>query len=378
MLITQPSIMWIHGGIFGRVSDACYWFSVLFPRFFASGMLLWAEYASVSELYRHFGATAPFFVLSSVISGLFLLCLYTYIMVIHVGAGSPQDYPELRKSVRNSENPYSDNMETDANTENGAEMGSDSSPLNNRSQYPPQEFLTSHTLRNNEPAYRWCSSCEVWKPDRCHHCSTCRKCYLRMDHHCPWFSCCIGYNNHKYFVQVLLYITSFSTAVCAVSTWLLYSFFANEQYLQNTYLSLNLVFLFVISLAFVCAVGCFAGFSVYMVLKNYTTIEFQDEKWSHSSDRTAEYEYDENGKKRPLGHLYDLGMARNWQAIMGRTWLEWIFPISVIDTSSVFSKSNGLNFEVHEQVFQKYCYNAQLQEQLNAQLAEYRDRIKGK
>ncbi|KAM9916267.1 hypothetical protein OXX80_013648 [Metschnikowia pulcherrima] len=71
-------------------------------------------------------------------------------------------------------------------------------------------------------------------------------------------------------------------------------------------------------------------------------------------------------------------MARNWQAIMGRTWLEWIFPISVIDTSSVFSKSNGLNFEVHEQVFQKYCYNAQLQEQLNAQLAEYRDRIKGK
>ncbi|KAF9431439.1 hypothetical protein BGZ76_000310 [Entomortierella beljakovae] len=33
---------------------------------------------------------------------------------------------------------------------------------------------------------RWCDICKIYKPDRCHHCSECDECVLRMDHHCPW------------------------------------------------------------------------------------------------------------------------------------------------------------------------------------------------
>ncbi|GEQ68579.1 hypothetical protein JCM33374_g2247 [Metschnikowia sp. JCM 33374] len=247
------------------------------------------------------------------------------------------------------------------------------SPLapNAGSRYPPSEFLVSHSFRNNEPAYRWCGTCMVWKPDRCHHCSTCRKCFLRMDHHCPWFACCIGFKNHKFFIQSLLYITAFSGAVCGASSFLLYTFFADAQYDHGVYLSLNLVFLFVVSVAFFCAVGCFAAFSVYLVLRNYTTIEFQDEKWS-GSERN-QYEYDAAGQRKNLRHLYDLGYAKNWRSIMGSSWLHWLLPVSVTDSSSVYSATNGLNFDVQEDVFQKYCYNARLQAQLNAQLAEYRD-----
>ena len=31
---------------------------------------------------------------------------------------------------------------------------------------------------------RYCLMCHVFKPERCHHCSTCNRCVLNMDHHC--------------------------------------------------------------------------------------------------------------------------------------------------------------------------------------------------
>lgn len=34
--------------------------------------------------------------------------------------------------------------------------------------------------------WRWCSRCNAPKPPRAHHCSVCRRCVLKMDHHCPW------------------------------------------------------------------------------------------------------------------------------------------------------------------------------------------------
>eukprot|EP00808_Paulinella_micropora_P028464 g25301.t1 len=34
-------------------------------------------------------------------------------------------------------------------------------------------------------AYRFCRKCNVVKPMRAHHCSVCKRCVLKMDHHCP-------------------------------------------------------------------------------------------------------------------------------------------------------------------------------------------------
>lgn len=28
---------------------------------------------------------------------------------------------------------------------------------------------------------RWCEACQIWKPDRAHHCRVCDACVLRMD-----------------------------------------------------------------------------------------------------------------------------------------------------------------------------------------------------
>jgi len=52
---------------------------------------------------------------------------------------------------------------------------------------------------------RYCRTCKGYKPDRCHHCSLCNKCILKMDHHCPFINNCIGFFNYKYFMILLTY-----------------------------------------------------------------------------------------------------------------------------------------------------------------------------
>lgn len=56
--------------------------------------------------------------------------------------------------------------------------------------------------------------CNVFKPERTHHCSQCNRCVLNMDHHCPWINNCIGFWNRKHFILLLSYvlITSYFTA----------------------------------------------------------------------------------------------------------------------------------------------------------------------
>lgn len=60
----------------------------------------------------------------------------------------------------------------------------------------------------NEPENRrkrYCLICHLFKPERCHHCSTCGSCMLGMDHHCPWLASCVGYYNRKFFMLTLFY-----------------------------------------------------------------------------------------------------------------------------------------------------------------------------
>ena len=44
-----------------------------------------------------------------------------------------------------------------------------------------------------------CEKCQKERPLRAHHCSVCKRCFMKMDHHCPWVFNCVGFRNRKIF-----------------------------------------------------------------------------------------------------------------------------------------------------------------------------------
>ncbi|KAI9878705.1 MAG: palmitoyltransferase swf1 [Pleopsidium flavum] len=52
-----------------------------------------------------------------------------------------------------------------------------------------------------------CRTCHFLKPARSKHCSICRACVAKSDHHCIWINNCLGRGNYGYFVALLLVLS---------------------------------------------------------------------------------------------------------------------------------------------------------------------------
>jgi hypothetical protein len=49
-----------------------------------------------------------------------------------------------------------------------------------------------------------CRTCHLQKPARSKHCSICKACIAKHDHHCIWINNCVGLNNTRHFLAFLL------------------------------------------------------------------------------------------------------------------------------------------------------------------------------
>jgi len=70
--------------------------------------------------------------------------------------------------------------------------------------------------------YRYCSTCNIFRPPRSKHCNSCNVCVSKFDHHCPWVGNCIGERNHRFFFVFLVAISGMTmlTTLCALEVLL--------------------------------------------------------------------------------------------------------------------------------------------------------------
>jgi palmitoyltransferase len=237
---------------------------------------------------------------------------------------------------------------------------------------------------------RWCNKCDAPKPDRSHHCSTCKRCVLRMDHHCPWLANrCVGLRNHKAFFLFISYTALFCVYCCQETARALLRY---VEYEQNGFESSPITWAVVLFLGFIFGASLvpFAGYHAWLICKNRTTIESMEgsgrirlrvkrdaarprvEDRLRSAMRTSTdapppapargaggggagvWRSDEHltrNERRALKkasklNVYDVGARSNWRQVMGDVWYLWFVPVGE-------PLSDGIGFLVNTRTLQE-------------------------
>jgi len=97
----------------------------------------------------------------------------------------------------------------------------DATPLE-EPEAPSVNEETDPVLPPRRRGKKLCRRCNAFKPARAHHCSVCKRCIIKMDHHCPWVNNCVGIGNHKYFLLFVFYTfvsCAYSISLVSMRFW---------------------------------------------------------------------------------------------------------------------------------------------------------------
>eukprot|EP00064_Thunnus_orientalis_P015355 superscaffoldBa00002834_g15407 len=164
--------------------------------------------------------------------------------------------------------------------------------------------------RTNSGAIRFCDRCQLLKPDRCHHCSVCDKCILKMDHHCPWVNNCVGFSNYKFFMLFLLYSLLYCLFITATDLKYFIKFWTNG--LPDTQAKFHILFLFFSASMFSVSLASLFTYHCWLVCKNRSTLEaVRAPVFRHGTDK--------NG--------FSLGFSKNFRQVFGDEVKYWPIPV---------------------------------------------------
>nr|XP_061821586.1 palmitoyltransferase ZDHHC20-B-like isoform X2 [Nerophis lumbriciformis] len=176
--------------------------------------------------------------------------------------------------------------------------------------------------RTGAGAIRYCDRCQVIKPDRCHHCSACDMCVLKMDHHCPWVNNCVGFSNYKFFILFLAYSLLYCLFIAATVLQYFIKFWTNELRDSQSTAKFHVLFLFFVAAMFCISILSLFSYHLWLVGKNRSTIEaFRAPVFRTGSDK--------NG--------FSLGFRKNIAQVFGDQKKYWLLPVFT-------SQGDGLTF----------------------------------
>ncbi|KAL1895836.1 palmitoyltransferase for Vac8p [Sporothrix stenoceras] len=252
-----------------RIERACCTCATYFPLAFVYGLSTWAcwvviHLGTTPEAYSHSAWTGPW--CAWVGLSIYIMQIWSYTAAVFTPPGSTTNDQGYSTVPTNSASPF--NGLTDHNESVAARASA----------------AGSLTVKSNGEM-RFCKKCQARKPDRAHHCSTCRRCVLKMDHHCPWLATCIGLRNGKMFLLFLIYTSSLSLFSFAVAgSWVWTEIVNDATYTTagETLMPVQYIMLTVVGGIIGFAVGLFTVWHIVLASRGQTTIECM-EKTRYSS-----------------------------------------------------------------------------------------------
>ncbi|XP_040291893.1 palmitoyltransferase ZDHHC16 isoform X1 [Bufo bufo] len=201
--------------------------------------------------------------------------------------------------------------------------------------YPPQ-------VQKNIPSVAVCRKCIAPKPARTHHCSICKRCILKMDHHCPWLNNCVGHYNHRYFFSFCLFMT-LGCIYCSISSRVMFQeayatiqkmkhheaqrlqLAGNETYSQTPPPAFSfwervfhkcIIYLWVLCSSVAVALGALTLWHAMLITRGETSIERHINKKERKRLQ---------GKGKIFQNPYSYGRFSNWRLFFGvETQWQWI------------------------------------------------------
>lgn len=143
----------------------------------------------------------------------------------------------------------------------------------------------------NTETTKYCSSCNMITPRRCHHCPLCDMCILRKDHHCFLTGGCVGLANQRFFIVFLfwacvgsfygcsflfMYLNEFVTP-CFPFGWITYvGPIAIFRWMFGYESAFNMFIAIMFSMAFSSGFGAltFLGLQMFYTLEGYTMHDY--------------------------------------------------------------------------------------------------------
>uniref|UniRef100_A0A913HF06 Palmitoyltransferase n=1 Tax=Strongyloides stercoralis TaxID=6248 RepID=A0A913HF06_STRER len=291
----------------------CVNFARWFPVFLVFGIVGWAYYAYIFILcfgVIDFLFKRIFFIL--ILHILLILFIWSYLATVFTDNGKiPEEFYlpyEVNEDVKNAE-------------------------TNDAAKEIVRRYVKMHNLpiqtRMFDQAYRYCHQCAMVKPDRAHHCSICKKCILKFDHHCPWVNNCVMYSNYKYFMQFLGYgvVLCFFVALSNLNTIIVFvrEISSHSGTLNSVGTSFQLVFLEFISIMFGISLLCLFSFHIYLISKNRSTLEsYKVPVFTFGVDKNA----------------YNISLKHNFSEVFGKQPLFWFLPICSTSGDGIIYLSN--------------------------------------
>jgi palmitoyltransferase ZDHHC2/15/20 len=199
-------------------------------------------------------------------------------------------------------------------------------------------FIEEEIMKKNMSKIKLCSQCKTYKPPRAHHCSVCRRCYLKYDHHCTLLDTCIGFHNYKFFYQFL--VLNLSSTLFIVIT-IFYNVLAHHS--RGSLLTNYLIAIVLNAIALVVTLALLV-FHTNIIGMNETTIEHYvlndyirgDHSFAHTFQEGPVTTFSGSTDRRVL-NPYNLGVWENWRQVFGPGVYDWFVP-------SYSSLGDGITF----------------------------------